>query len=522
MITDVEILNCVSLGYLEEFGKSEQGKTIPQLLSDKAVVTPSDRSIYWNYKLDGKYIYRQLLEDWTLVYTSNFTRICKEYLLIDEDIKNGFRATVWRKGKYVVLAYTGTNDVDDMLDDVDLAYHHNFNDQLSAAFMLFKYTEKYFMKEDDILYIAGHSLGGALAQFVYACTGATNKRIKLATFNGLGIGIHKGDYVIDKPGFYKNMRRYLGEVPDKDFILDEMWNYMYDGYYKDVHPIEDKDKSIEYIITRLRIGFADNNLETGYLKVFSFFKLKFTKVSKEDKYNVKIPLSHIKYVSNMIYYMCYTSYLFHKYHMNAFYNTNAINYYFSEDWVPSLQTSLGVRYCLDKGSIGFDVADDSKIRIIKTTINKVGFKRHGIGLFLMYVDIYGNIKRNGAMSLQFIRNMYKELIYTWLDRERVIGREHTYELLKSEDGRNILFVDRKSIELAANIEKDTTNNRDLSFLEKRFVLGPEYKRSILATSVGIEENEKKEVWVGTPDNFSYAEVDCSRLPLVLIEYEGRK
>lgn len=521
-IKDVEILNCVSLGYLEEFGKSEHGKKVKELLYDKEYVTPSDRTIYWNYKINGEYVFRKHLADWRLMYTSDFNRVCKEYLLIDKEVPNGFRATIWRKDNTTILAFTGTNDIDDMLDDIDLAYNDNFNDQLSAAFMLFKYTEKYFLKEGDTLILAGHSLGGALAQFVYGCIPKHSINIKLATFNGLGIGVHKGDYVIDKPMFSKMINRYLIDVPDRSYIVNEMWEYMFGGYYMDVHPIEDKAKTIEFIITRLRISFADNNLESGYLKVFSFFKLKFSKVAKEDKYQANIPLNHIKYISNMIYYMCYTSYLFHKYHMNAFYNTNGSNYYFSEDWVPSLQTSLGVRYCLDKGAVGFDIADDSKTRIIKSTISKVGFKRHGIGLFIMYVDIYGDIKRNGIMNLAFLGNMYKELVYSWLDRERVIGREHTYELLKSEDGRNVLFVDRKAMDLANRIESDVTSKREMAFLEKKFTLGIEYLRSALKYQIGIKENEKKEIWIGIPDNFSYAEIDCKRLPLVLVEYEGRK
>ena len=67
MISDVEILNCVSLGYLEEFGKSEHGKTVPELMYNKPFVTPTQRSIYWNYKLNGEYIYRDKLKDWKLL-----------------------------------------------------------------------------------------------------------------------------------------------------------------------------------------------------------------------------------------------------------------------------------------------------------------------------------------------------------------------------------------------------------------------------------------------------------------------
>ena len=522
MISDVEILNCVSLGYLEEFGKSEHGKTVPELMYDKPYVTPTERSIYWNYKLNGEYIYRDKLKDWRLVYTSDFNRICNEYLLLDEKVDNGFRATIWRRDNYVVLAFTGTNDLDDMIDDIDLAYNNNFNDQLSAAFMLYKYTEKYFLNDGDTLYIAGHSLGGALAQFVYGCIPKHSRYIRLATFNGLGIGVHKGDYVIDKPLFVKMISRYLIDVPERSYIVSEMWDYMFGGYYLEKHPIEDKEKTIDFIITRLRISFADNNLQSGFLKVFSFFKLKFSKVAKDDKYTAKIPLDHIKYVSNMIYYMCYTSYLFNKYHMNAFYNTNGSNFYFSEDWVPNLQTSLGVRYCLDKGDIGFDIADDSKTRIIKSTITKVGFKRHSVGLFIMYLDIHGDLKKNGSMNAAFIYNMYKELVYSWLERERVIGREHTYDMLRSEDGRNILFVDRVTLEHASNIDTDILTKKDITFLEKRFTLGAEYKRSLFKNSIKIEENEKNEVWVGACDNFSYMEVSAERLPLVLVEYKGRK
>lgn len=514
MIKDVEILNACSLGYIEAFGKSEHGMTVEELCGDKDQVNPTERTIYWNYKLKGEYPYRKYLKDWVLVYTSDYNRIAREYLKLDYEIEGGFRATVWKKDKNVIIAYTGTNDTSDMIDDLEIAYQDDYNNQLSAAYMLYLYVKKYYAEEKDTIYLVGHSLGGALAQFVY-CSSYTkeNHYLKMVTFNGLGIGTHKGDYVISKSKFKSAIKRYLTEVPERDYIMNEMWDFMYEGYAYEKHPIEDKDKSIDFILNRLRIACSENKLQFGFLKVIGFFKFGIKKTeNKEDKYNTKIPLDYVKYIANMIYYMCLTSYNFQKYYFDAFYSTSGTNYYLQEDWVPSLQTKSGINICLDMGTAKFDVVDDSKFRVIKATINKVGFKRHSVGIFIMYLDESGNLI-NGNMNKNMVSNMYKELVYSWMEKERNMGREHTYDMSVLSDGRVELYVDREMLNQVEHIELNTINK--INVIDRKFTLAEEYKRSIYKVTLGFKYNELGEIEIGVVDNFSYLEVDTKKKPLIL-------
>ena len=77
------------------------------------------------------------------------------------------------------------------------------------------------------------------------------------------------------------------------------------------------------------------------------------------------------------------------------------------------------------------------------------------------------------------------------------------------------------MELANSIERDAVNKAAVGLMDKLFTLGVEYKESIFKCKLDIKENDKGEVWVGYPDNFSYMEVDSKRLPLVLMEFKGR-
>ena len=513
MIKDVEFLNACSLGYIEAFGKSEHGLTVEELCGDKEQVTPTERTIYWNYKLKGEYIYREYLKDWKLIYTSDYNRIAKEYLKLDYEIDSGFRATVWKKDKNIIIAYTGTNDTADMIDDLEIAYKNDYNDQLAAAYMLYLYVKKHFTEEKDTIYLVGHSLGGALAQFVY-CSSYTkyDHYLKMVTFNGLGIGTHKGDYVVSKSKFKSVMRKYLTQVAERDYIIDDMWKYMYDGYLQESHPIENKDESIDFILNRLRIACSESKFQFGFLKVLGFFKFGIRKTNKEDKYDIKVPIDYVKYIANMIYYMCLTSYRFQKYYFDAFYSTSGTNYYLQDDWVPSLQTKSGVNICLDMGTCKFDTVDDSKLRVIKATLNKVGFKRHSVGIFIMYLDENGSFI-HGQMNRNMISNMYKELVYSWMEKERNLGREHSYDMNILSDGRVELYVDKETLNNIENIELNTINK--ITIIDKKFTLAEEYKRSIYKVNMGFKYNEFGEFEIGVVDNFSYLEVDTKKKPLIL-------
>ncbi len=85
--------------------------------------------------------------------------------------KNGFEASVFQRGKDIVIAFKGSTDFNDFINDKEMFKSKEPN-QLNDALKLYneiKELQKQFPNLNIIL--TGHSLGGSLAQMVGAITG---------------------------------------------------------------------------------------------------------------------------------------------------------------------------------------------------------------------------------------------------------------------------------------------------------------------------------------------------------------
>lgn len=95
------------------------------------------------------------------------------------DNKTGFQACVYKKGNHIIVAFAGTNDYSTDLDDGNNIRIGRDSEQIHAAVRLTReIAQKY---PDAKVSYTGHSLGGAIAQFI----AAINHR-EAVTFNPLG------------------------------------------------------------------------------------------------------------------------------------------------------------------------------------------------------------------------------------------------------------------------------------------------------------------------------------------------
>lgn len=122
--------------------------------------------------------------------------------------KNGFEASVFQRGKDIVIAFKGSTDFNDFINDKDMFKSKEPN-QLNDALKLYneiKELQKQFPNLNIIL--TGHSLGGSLAQMVGAITGELT-----VTFSAYGTA----NLINDKMQYFSNIINY-GAAYDLIFL----------------------------------------------------------------------------------------------------------------------------------------------------------------------------------------------------------------------------------------------------------------------------------------------------------------
>ena len=140
------------------------------------------------------------------VYKGNEKSIPKGWIKVSEyDKKSGFHGEAFYKDGKVVIAMRGTNDKDDLANDVDMA-KKKLPNQYADAQKFYEKVKKDFTNQEIVF--TGHSVGGSLAQLMSNKTGH-----ETVTFNAYGVRDILQGNVRDN---LENIRNY-GNINDTVF-----------------------------------------------------------------------------------------------------------------------------------------------------------------------------------------------------------------------------------------------------------------------------------------------------------------
>lgn len=173
--------------------------------------------------------------DWEFVCGCNHENInmLKGYLTGNVDcreaVDNGFQASAFKKGTDIIIAYRGSNDmfkmVNFMTDWIDTNLKLGTNmvpTALTYAVIFYDYIKKTAGSKNTI-HITGHSMGGALAQYVAIYANGAHKTV---TWSGLGIGKQKKRY--DNKDAAIHYSKYCSNYPvdgKNKHVKDSITNY---------------------------------------------------------------------------------------------------------------------------------------------------------------------------------------------------------------------------------------------------------------------------------------------------------
>lgn len=319
---------------------------------------------------------------WQFLYSANKRKLYKDKYNIElED--DGFYATAFIKDNNIVIAYRGTesNKLSDLLADIEIAFFKENNSQLVSSYLFLKYIEEKYLGKN--IYITGHSLGGCLAQYAYISSG---KKYKTVTWNALGVGTFR-DKIKEGLFFKDDIRDYLKASPREISAIIKNKYISENGAILLNDEIKDK-KEIESLISE----YFKKNLATFFFTGTA--SKNHHAEAKDSALQIYWLLKSIKNIQDG----------------ENIESNNITNYYNSLDWTPLLQTREGkiVDVLTDFANDKDSIPDEIKT-LWEETVDKLGFKHHGVNDFLIYMNENGYIESKKYNKF-FTANLIKTLI----------------------------------------------------------------------------------------------------------------
>lgn len=156
----------------------------------------------------------ELIDGWETVRTTEIVHMKNKKGDSNIHQKKNFSAVAYKKGNEIIIAFRGTDDKKDIIEDVRIA----FSKGLKGDKFAHQYTEDIIsMYPDCNITFTGHSLGGAYAQL--ACVKKLiegNNKCKALTFNAPGMSkylrkkTYKGTFDKSKIENYVIMNDFIG------------------------------------------------------------------------------------------------------------------------------------------------------------------------------------------------------------------------------------------------------------------------------------------------------------------------
>lgn len=487
-ISDVTYLNFAALAYNNwsgiPIGTDLKDAVFDMRKKNTKKLNADTRHLYMVYSECEKYetpLWDKHFDGWKFLYAANRTKLARDMFGFDL-ADNGFYAVAFvnEETNNMIISFRGTNDLKDTATDAWLGFFDNYSTQLTCVYWFVKHCYKVMLEKPDLfgfvlpfVHFTGHSLGGALAEYAHIINAKMGTQS--VTWNGLGMGARfrrklasdtmQLDAIMDILTLLK--------VPNTMIVADRVINYAKSKLANYSIGLDISDKSIDDTIREevknILISecshFNKTLIETVWRKDSRFFKnLRYEfgfmpSMKREDREREVQEVimkdageimgeQYFKYVVEEI-----TAVLLGltRYTQNWLKNgyeeysnglvTELRNYIFKGDWTSIIHKRCGLTVDVTSSDTPCRenteslVNNDDKLRVLKETIKNFGFKKHGIGNFVMYLDDDGNIcqdriRRN--ILLNVVKNItsldapYLSKTLTKVgDRECVINQTHT-------------------------------------------------------------------------------------------------
>lgn len=444
-ISDVVYLNFASLAYNNwsgiPIGTDLKDAVFDIRKKNTKKLNIDTRHLYMVYSECEKYetpLWDDHFNGWKFLYAANRTKLARDMFGFDL-ADNGFYAVAFvnEETNDMIISFRGTDGIKDISTDAWLGFFDNYSTQLTCVYWFEKYCMELLTKSDQFptlvmpfIHYTGHSLGGALAEYAHITKAKAGSQS--VTWNGLGLGARLRRNLDSNMIQLEAITDILAllKVPNCAMVADTLVSYVKSKISSDMSiPGFSLDKSYEDLIREevknILIHecshFNRNLVNTVWRKDSKFFKnlryefgfIPSVKREEREKEVQEIIMKdagelmgeqYFKYVVEEIVAVIDGLRLFNTNWMkNGYeeYKSGLVielrNYVFKDDWTSIIHKRCGLTIDVTSHDEPHredseDMVDnDGKLRVLKETLKHFGFKKHGIGNFIMYLGDDGNI-----------------------------------------------------------------------------------------------------------------------------------
>ena len=399
IINDKSLFQKIKTASYNKWDKGEEGYFEGRSEKGHKIYDKSDCRLFWLYSENPEnpdiYPKFDYLASWDFVCGYDHKKILKEKgcILCDED--SGFQAAIFKKENKIMIALRGTDEKADWLKaNIPLGLNR-YSDQLFCTAFLYDKAKE--LDAHAEIYISGHSLGGALAQFCFIYGGCVDNCI---TWNALGIGSKDKDFALKGKCYskcddssLKEALEALGYKSKKDWTSKCICP---DGATLIKKFIEIKNKK-----EASRMASPSGGLDIKAIPKEELVKL-------QCRLNFKLNVM----------------YIFQNNFEKSIDNPKLLNVYFSGDLTPNIQNRAGTIIKIDEKIQNFDTDQESDRNIIGKNI--VEF--HSTHNFIPFFDSYGSLLK-GVLNETHIANAIKTMLFAsdidlgsvFLKRDSILG-----------------------------------------------------------------------------------------------------